>query len=163
MSSDSDSDENGTKYRKQKFRDEWLQEPKLKGWLTKIKEDPYKCKCKACGKILNCGKSELKKHALTKLHQKNVSSVSNLLPANKFFEKRTEEKNSVANFEMRLSLFFAEHNVALQIVDHLLPLLKEIVPEFNAIIKSRKLGKTKCTKHTGRRRKIKTNKKAAKI
>lgn len=146
MSSDSsDNEGNQSKYRKQKFRPEWLQITEFKGWLTEVKDDQFKCKCRACGKILNCGKSELRKHSLTKLHKKNVSGINNLKPLESFFEKRVIEKDPVSNFEMRISLFFAEHNVALHVVDHLVPLLKEIVPD-SSIIKNSKLGRTKCTK-----------------
>ncbi|XP_049309067.1 uncharacterized protein LOC125777735 [Bactrocera dorsalis] len=41
-------------------------------------------------------------------------------------------------------MFFAEHNVALTVVDHLIPLLKEIVPD-SEIIKNVDLGRKKCT------------------
>lgn len=93
MSSDSsDHEGNQSKYRKQKFRPEWLQITEFKGWLTEVKDDQFICKCRACGKILNCGKSELRKPSLTKLHKKNVSGINNLKPLESFFEKRVIEK-----------------------------------------------------------------------
>ena len=57
--------------------------------------------------------------------------------------KRNEDKQ-VQEFELGLSMFFAEHNVALQIVDHLIPLLKTIIPDSN-IIKKSEFGRKKCT------------------
>ncbi|XP_075157987.1 uncharacterized protein LOC142231254 [Haematobia irritans] len=42
-------------------------------------------------------------------------------------------------------MFFAEHNVAVQVVDHLVPLLKKIAPDPD-IIQKCKLGRTKCSK-----------------
>lgn len=86
-----------------------------------------------------------KKALFNKIAQKNVSGINNLKPLESFFEKRVIEKDPVSNFEMLICLFFAEHNVALHVVDHLVPLLKEIVPD-SSIIKNSKLGRTKCTK-----------------
>lgn len=42
-----------------------------------------------------------------------------------------------------MCLFFAEHNVAIQIIEHLIPLLKDIVPDSDTI-KNCQLGRTKC-------------------
>lgn len=54
------------------------------------------------------------------------------------------QNRQVQDFELRLSAFFAEHNVAFQIVDHLVPLLKEIIPD-SKIIQKVTLGRQKCT------------------
>lgn len=133
------------KYRKQKFRPIWLDESEFKGWLEEIPKDKYKCRCSACGKILNCGKSELSKHSLSKIHKKNVVSLKNAQKIDMFTNKQHKAEDPVKNFEMRISMFFAEHNVAFQVVDHLIPLLKEIVPD-SEILKKCRLGRTKCTK-----------------
>lgn len=61
-----------TKYRKQRFYSSWLSDETLLGFLEPVKDDVFKSKCKACGKILNCGKSDLNKHANTKMHNKNL-------------------------------------------------------------------------------------------
>ncbi|XP_046805877.1 uncharacterized protein LOC124419648 [Lucilia cuprina] len=148
-SSDSSSDDALTlksKYRKQRFCQIWLKDERFNGWLEEVKDDGYKCRCTACGKYLNCGKSDFIKHAETKQHKKNVLKVKNTKPMQSFFEKRKtpDIDNSVTNFEVKLSLFFAEHNVALQVIDHLVPLLKQIAPDSN-IIQNFQLGRTKCT------------------
>ncbi|XP_046805926.1 protein ZBED8-like [Lucilia cuprina] len=75
---------------------------------------------------------------------KNVSKTkTNTMET--YFGKQVPEKNDVADFEIRLSLFFAEHNLAAQAIDHLIPLLKEIAPD-SSIIKKCQLGRIKCTK-----------------
>lgn len=79
-SSDSSSEDNASrkkKYRKQMFCKKWLEEDVFNGWLEEVKEDKYKCKCTACNKYLNCGKSELVKHSEGKLHQKQIRCVKN--------------------------------------------------------------------------------------
>lgn len=94
---------------------------------------------------MNCGKSELSKHSLSKIHKKNVVSLKNAQKIDMFTNKQHKAEDPVKNFEMRISMFFAEHNVAFQVVDHLIPLLKEIVPD-SEILKKCRLGRTKCTK-----------------
>ncbi|XP_055910829.1 uncharacterized protein LOC129945193 [Eupeodes corollae] len=142
---DSSSTEN---YRKQRFNDAWLEllVDCFKGWLSKT-DDVFKCKCEACDKILYCGKSKIKKHAITKLHQRNVTSIKNSRNVNSFFKpKQTVQSvdRETSNFEIKLSLFFDEHNVAFEVIEHLNPLLKNIVTD-SKIIKNSKLGRKKCT------------------
>ena len=55
-----------------------------------------------------------------------------------------DTSKQVLNFEVGLSMFFTEHCVALQVVDHLLPLLKKLAPDSENIQKA-KLGRQKCT------------------
>lgn len=148
MSSDSEEEVEvvAKKYRKQKFNAKWLEDKRFVGWLESSNESEYKCKCIACGKTLNCGKSELLKHADTKIHKANVLAKKSTKTVAAFFERKgisSVEKNA-QTFEIRISMFFAEHNVALHIVDHLIPLLKIIVPD-SEIIKKAELGRTKCT------------------
>lgn len=150
MSSESsDSNEeiekHAKKYRKQQFRTEWLEEEIFIGWLAEVHGDKYKCKCNACGKNMSCGKSELKKHANSKAHKKNGLAQKKIKSLETFFFKQTNHSDLIANFEIRLSMFFAEHNVAIHVVDHLVPLLKDIVPD-SQIVQSCKLGRTKCSK-----------------
>lgn len=158
MTSNSDSDCSGIytpgpstssrskKWRKQKFYNNWLNLPEFKGWLEEIPENPYNCRCKACNCQLTCGKSELLKHAKGKKHQEKVkliASNSNLLRT--FVETiQIDENRKAQQFELRLSAFFAEHNVAFQVIDHLVPLLKEILPD-SEILKNVTLGRQKCT------------------
>ena len=59
---------------------------------------------------------------------KNVLAIKNskAIP-NCFMSASTSTSSKVQNFEIKLCMFYAEHNVAFQIVEHLLPLLKETV------------------------------------
>lgn len=151
-SSDSDS-ENGPSaskklkvWRKQKFNHDWLQLAEFNSWLRAVPEDEYSCRCVACNCTLSCGKSELQKHSKGKKHLNKVKLIARNTSMDSFFKPKasTNEDKLVQNFEMRLCAFFAEHNVALQIVDHLVPLLKEISPD-SAIIRKAALGRQKCT------------------
>lgn len=151
MNSSSSSDssacfEETKKYRKQKFNNKWLEDDNFKGWLEAVADEPFKCKCSACNKMLNCGKSDLLKHAGRKMHKKNVNALKKSNKIDTFFKKKSSDSAEKAKkvFEIKLSMFFAEHNVALQVVDHIIPLLKEIAPDSD-IIKSVELGRQKCT------------------
>lgn len=136
---------------KKYFRKEWLQETKFKGWLKEVCGDNTKAKCIACGVTLNCGKSELIKHNNGKNHAKKVRSLNNQSCLSSFLDsqKTEREKNRiheerVKNAEIKLSLFFAEHNVAVHVVDHLVPLLQEIFLD-SSTLKDVQLHRTKCT------------------
>ena len=63
------SKSNSNKWRKQKFNPKWLELEGFKEWLRPIKDNEFKCRCDACNKDLLCGKSELKKHGDSKMHQ----------------------------------------------------------------------------------------------
>lgn len=106
----------------------------------------FYCRCKVCGVDLVCGKSELLKHSTRQKHIKNMSAVNITKPLASYFTKNKEEQkhiNNVKKAEIKLSVFFAEHNVATQVVDHLVPLLKTIFDDSN-ICKDVTLGRTKC-------------------
>ena len=62
-----------SKVYRQKYNHSWESDPKLKGWLTAVKRNPYKAYCKACGKELSAGLSELNKHAETKNTKKTLT------------------------------------------------------------------------------------------
>lgn len=154
-STESDSDTSGPSspkkiktWRKQKFNESWLLLDEFKGWLQAIPSDSYSCRCVSCDCSLTCGKSELIKHSKGKKHVQKLKLISKNKNLTEFFKpitKKSEgEDREVQNFEIRLSAFFAEHNVALQIVDHLVPLLQQIVPD-SKIIQKAVLGRQKCT------------------
>ena len=54
-------------FRRQAFRDAWLQDPDFASWLQKC-DDPYKASCIACKRSFIAGKSELLKHKKTLTH-----------------------------------------------------------------------------------------------
>lgn len=59
------------KLKRKVFRTARLEYPDFKDWLMRH-PDNEKAYCTACDKILACGKSELKKHAVTGPHMENI-------------------------------------------------------------------------------------------
>lgn len=51
------------KVRIQKYLENWENDPKFEGWLTKSMKGPEYFHCKACNADGNDGKSELEEHA----------------------------------------------------------------------------------------------------
>jgi hypothetical protein len=125
------------------FNSKWLDEPKFKNWL-KSTSNKLKCMCKVCNKEIVAGKSELLKHAEGKKHIKNMSATQKTSSVTSYFKDNTKHENQVKEAEIKLSLFFAEHNVATHVVDHLIPLVKSAFPD-SKISQSMQLGRTKCT------------------
>lgn len=66
-------------------------------------------------------------------------------PLSSYFTNKTEEKHieKVKKAEIRLAVFFAEHNVATQVVDHLIPLCKTVFDD-SKVCQDVTLGRTKC-------------------
>lgn len=134
------------KWRKQKFNPQWLNLGEFKNWLKEDSADPFSCSCIACNCKLRCGKSELQRHCRSKKHIEKVKLVVRNTNVEDYFKplKTSNEERKTQECELRLSTFFAEHNVALQVVDHLIPLLKQLVPD-SQIIQKIELGRQKCT------------------
>lgn len=135
----------------QLFRSEWLQLNEFKNWLQSDPKDATKCRCVACNVSLRCGKSELDKHSMGIKHQSNLKSLRGTLSLTSMVrtideksEKLNNEVNNVKSAEIKLSTFFANHNVPFQTVDSLVPLLKEIFHDSN-IAKNIQLHRKKCT------------------
>lgn len=129
------------------FQDSWLQIDSFKGWLEAIEGDNRRARCKACNVIINCGKSELEKHASRVKHIKNVKIVQSNRSVVDCFSKKSDEAKlaeQVKAAEIKLATFFAEHNVAFSTVDHLVPVLKDVFPD-SSIASGVTLGRTKCT------------------
>ncbi|CAH1111603.1 unnamed protein product [Psylliodes chrysocephalus] len=115
-------------------------------WLKALPKNNKKCVCKVCNTEILCGKSELLKHAESKKHLKNMSAVNSSSRISSFFSTNNTPKhqNAVKSAEIRLSIFFAEHNVATHTIYHLMPLLKDIFPD-SKVCQDIQLGRTKCT------------------
>jgi hypothetical protein len=98
-----------------------------------------------CGVELVCGKSELQKHTTRQKHIKNMNAVNISKPIASYFADKTERKHNenVKKAEIKLAVFFAEHNVATLAVDHLVPLWKTIFTD-SKICSDITLGRTKC-------------------
>lgn len=128
----------------QKFKSEWLQMPQFKGWLAEHPTNKLLCKCVACKTELKCGKSDLEKHGLTKKHQDKVKQHEQIPSVASYFSKNTIHSKKVTSAEIKLANFFGHHNVSFQIVDHLVPVLKECFPD-SSILTDCTLGRTKVT------------------
>jgi len=116
------------------FRDVWLEAEEFKGWLAKVKDDPKKAYCKLCNATLTAGKSELQKHGSGQKHKDKMKGVKNVKPLNEIFSpaRMTKEQklaDDTKKAEIMICAFFAEHNVALQASDHLIPLMKKAIPD----------------------------------
>ncbi|KYN09522.1 hypothetical protein ALC57_18360, partial [Trachymyrmex cornetzi] len=101
----------------------------FKDWLTSH-PDNGKAFCTACKTVLVCGMSKLRKHANRKHHILNLKKEKDL--ANPFVPLLTKEivskdhKKDVKIAEIKLSALYAEHNITLRTLDHMVPLIKEI-------------------------------------
>lgn len=128
-----------------KFNFAWLDEDIFKGWLAPHSEN-NKAFCTACQKILTCYKSHLIKHSKSAAHVEKINSQSlnnndNALNSSVSSVSNCKEKIKCA--EIKLSAFFAEHNIAFQVVEHLIPLLKDINLE-PELVQSLSLSQKKC-------------------
>jgi len=123
-----------------KFRKSWLDENVFKGWLAQNNNEAF---CTICNISLACYRSTLVKHAKSISHIDNVNSSDNV-KVDTSIEETVSHSDKVKRAEIKLAAFFAEHNIAFCIVDHLVPLLKDICvdPE---VVQSFSLARTKCT------------------
>lgn len=114
------------------FQEYWLSIDTFKHWLIPH-DNNKKALCTACNKVLACSKTDLNKHSKTKTHVNKIKSrnviPSALQPKLKCSNNYMDHVNKVKTAEIKLAAFFAEHNIAFQIVDHMVPLLKEIVSD----------------------------------
>ncbi|KAJ8909743.1 hypothetical protein NQ315_014011 [Exocentrus adspersus] len=134
---------------KKTFQKSWLDDPILKIFVEIYPNDsskPSKLQCKICNKIINAGKSELTKHAEGKGHIKNMKLLCSNKKINDDFTVNQANRHSdkVKEAELHLCYFFAEHNVAINIVEHLIPLLQKLFTD-PKVLADVTLGRTKCT------------------
>lgn len=127
------------KRRIREFQHAWLDESIFKGWLAPHPAE-NKALCTACNKTIRCCKTDLVKHSQTVRHIEKVNSCNYEAIS---FKDNLSHKDQVKRAEIKLSTFFAEHNVAFQVVDHLVPLLKDICikPE---VVQDLSLARHKC-------------------
>jgi len=125
-----------------KFRRSWLDENIFQNWLTSSEND-NKAFCTVCNISLKCCRYNLLRHAESASHIDNVNSSN--VEINISNKETVSHSDKVKRAETKLATFFAEHNVAFSIVDHLIPLLKDICvdPE---VVKDITLARSKCTK-----------------
>ncbi|XP_072760466.1 uncharacterized protein [Anoplolepis gracilipes] len=127
------------KRRLKNFQHSWLDENDFKGWLTPHPDIQNKALCTACNKAIKCCKTNLTAHSQTAKHIKNVTS-SNFEAT---VSSNLSHKDKVKRAEIKLSAFFAEHNVAFYCAEHLTPLLKDICIE-PKVVQDLSLARNKC-------------------
>lgn len=129
------------------FKKSWLEIKEFKGWLV-AHPDNKKAFCAACKKVLACGKSELLKHATRQSHKVNMKKFDNKNPSTSLLtvdhNYNMDHINKVKAAEIKLTTFFAKHNVALQLVDHMVPLIKSICSD-PQVVQDLTLSRKKCT------------------
>ncbi|XP_067214127.1 SCAN domain-containing protein 3-like [Linepithema humile] len=139
---DVNSGKGAIKKREKIFIFAWLKEDIFKGWLAPHSEK-NKAFCIVCNKTIRCCKTNLVQHSQTVSHIEKVNRQSQSLKSNVVTPVEICHKDKVKRAEIKLAAFFAEHNVAFNTVDHLIPLLKDVCIE-PEIVQDLSLGRTKC-------------------
>lgn len=130
-----------------RYQVKWEEAAEFKGWLTSVKDDATKAKCTACGTILTAGKSELQKHAQGIKHKKRVKEIANTPKIDDQMAKAASycsEKTEVRDAEIMIAAAFAEHNIAIHIVEHIVSVFQRAAKD-SKILKKVSLARTKCT------------------
>ncbi|XP_022160426.1 uncharacterized protein LOC111026619 isoform X2 [Myzus persicae] len=140
------SNDEKPKHRKQKYRCEWESDKLFKGWLKPEKNNSFKAKCIKCQVSFISELSSIKKHATSKGHENAVKATKGSQNIVSTFISNAQDPiaDKVKTAEIKLCGLLAEHNCAFLLVDHLIPLLKEIFPD-SAICQKMKLKRTKAT------------------
>ncbi|XP_070529870.1 SCAN domain-containing protein 3-like [Cardiocondyla obscurior] len=127
------------KRRVREFQASWLDDSSFKGWLAPHLSE-NRALCMICNKSINCRKSDLINHSHTVKHIENsgkCKAISN--------DNTLSHRDKVKRAEIKLAAFFADHNIAFSIVDHLVPLLKDISID-SKIVQDLSLSRKKCSK-----------------
>ncbi|BFZ21019.1 hypothetical protein BsWGS_24058 [Bradybaena similaris] len=129
----------------QPFCVDWLQDEHLKDWIESDPKDKFSVRCKVCNITLkNANKSGLMAHKSTKKHITNFETRTKMTTITTLFKQPRESpiKEKVANAELLLTAFFADHHVPFQHADHLVDCLKKMFPD-SAICKAVSMKRTK--------------------
>jgi len=123
-----------------RFHNSWLDEDIFKGWLA---PHPAKNKafCTLCNSTIKSSRSSLIRHSRVVKHIKNVTFQKQKKSLDINFALHT---NKVKRAEIKLAVFFAEHNITFQAADHLISLLKDIYVD-SKIAQDLSLTGKKCT------------------
>jgi len=140
-----DSQKRGAIKRKiREFNNSWLDEDSFKGWLAPHHVE-NKAFCIACNRTIRCCKTDLVQHSQTVKHIKKIQNFENNgINNNNNVKDKLSHSDRVKRSEIKLAGFFAEHNVAFYVADHLIPLLKNIFID-SKIAQDISLGRSKCT------------------
>jgi len=121
------------------FQNSWLDEEIFKGWLA-LHSELNKAFCTACNVSIACRRTNLLRHSQT------VKHIYEMKNRNQSFEniENISYCDRKKRAEIKLTAFFAEHNIAFYTADHLIPLIKDICSDPN-IVQDLSLGRLKCT------------------
>lgn len=130
----------------QKFNRNWMEDYSYKAWLRPSNKGDYFAFCTFCNTDLSvgsAGKNDLFRHAKTNKHQNSSpgGSSSQTLLTDLFSNKNIEP---VKRGEILLAAFIAEHNIPMNVMEHLPQLIKNMCPD-SQIAKSISCDRTKTT------------------
>jgi len=148
---DEDASKSPTPKRKkryqQAFNRHWLESSEFREWLEEDKTDSHAARCKVCNvKLLTSNRMSLVRHKDSAKHKTNVASKSNSVNLSAFFKQSSEISLSekVANAELLIVSFMAEHHTPFSQCDHLVGMMKSAFPD-SSIAKQIRLKKTKAS------------------
>ncbi|XP_076297936.1 uncharacterized protein LOC143217482 [Lasioglossum baleicum] len=133
----------GVPFKKPRFVDKWLQDPKMSPWLRK--QDDGRARCSACEKCfeLYSHKSVLSKHAKSIHHKMNMQKKNEDPGASLDCSDIEVPKTETKVVEIRYCLFAIEHNFSIETIQAFNKLHKSIVGSKLPSLQTIKLGKTK--------------------
>lgn len=87
----------------------------------------------------------MQKHAAGKKHREKVKLIKTSRNIVTYFkEKKLKQSVAVKEAEIRIASMFSEHNIAFQVADHFIQVIKKSFID-SEIAKNLKLNRTKCT------------------
>lgn len=113
------------------FKTEWLSETDFKEWLVQDDKDSDSRYCKFCKVTLkNANKSMLIKHKNSVEHKKCFDVAKTSVDITRFVIKnKSTESDQTAKSELLFAAYFAEHNIPVASIGHLLPVCKAAFPD----------------------------------
>ncbi|KAG0418668.1 hypothetical protein HPB47_004671 [Ixodes persulcatus] len=99
----------------QKFRKDWLQDPKLKDWLLEVPGDSRRARCRYCRTELSAKHVDLVAHAATKKHVSAAAPFSSGRQTTLQVERKSDRSRTA---EGSLAMFICAHSAMLA-SDHL--------------------------------------------
>lgn len=128
----------------QRFNRQWIEEPGFCSWLQPSQKGDTFAFCKYCITDLSIGcggKNDIFRHMKTTKHINSVPNSS----AKQTIITKFVEKDSTKRADILLASFVAEHNLSMNIMEHLPQLIQKICPD-SEIAKGINCGRTKTTK-----------------
>lgn len=128
-----------------KYRSEWEKHDDFKNWLQESESGVNFFKCKVCDKSFIGGLAAVKKHNSSKKH----TTKMNTLKKQGIITRRSfvPDQKIVKENEIRIASFIAEHNISINLSDHLTNLIKTICKSGLQASQVAKMScaRTKCT------------------